>query len=63
MKVTIRQQDPAAFRMINRPMSVAPDRLVEVFCDDMWEHGNLVYLMRGGYVYRCECKSDILSVN
>lgn len=34
----------------------------ECTCERVWESGNLLYLMRGGYVYRCIGKEDVLKV-
>lgn len=63
MKITIRHKDPMAFRTINRPMSVAPDYYEETFCDNYWQSGNLLYLMRGGYVWRCIEACDLIKVS
>lgn len=63
MRITIRHQDPMKFRCINRPKSVAPDRYEETFCDSYWQSGNLIYLMRGGYVWRCIDASDLMKVS
>lgn len=59
MKVRITHKDARAYQMFNRPTRVAADWYSEEYCDDIWEQGNLVYLMRGGYVWRCESKRDV----
>lgn len=62
MKVLIRRRDSGFNRVINRPTRLRPDLFQWDFCQDIVRQGNLIYLMRGGWVWRTIDKDDLAEV-
>lgn len=62
MRVLIRRRDSGFGRAINRPTRLSPDLFQWDFCQDIVRQGNLIYLMRGGWVWRTIDKDDLVEV-